>query len=298
MTEAEMRLPRIKFTVRSLMVAVALCAAIVWVTLITVKYWWTWTVVRDVRRGQSQRYSAEGFSRAGPLSIQALRDALKSDKKATRLDAMQSIAAIGRDPREAIRALVKPAVPDLIDALKDKDDEIRMFAADALGQMGPSAASAVVPLMAALQDEQHPVVSASAIQVSAIAIQALGEIGPSANSALPALAKMVEDPQHRFHIWGIQAFWRIGPKGPAEASIVVPKLIDRLSTSKDPRERAWLAGILTEIGPAAGDAVPALTTAAADPDPTVRVTAKKALSAVTAAAEKHRSATSTSTQDP
>jgi len=280
------------------MVTVAICAAIIWVAPITVKYWWTWTVMRDVKRGQSQRYSAEGFSRAGPLSVQALRDALESDKKTTRLDAIRSLAAIGHDSRDAVRALAKPAVPDLIDALKDKDDDIRMEAASALGQIGSNAASAVEPLIAAFRDEQHPVVSASAIQVSANAIQALGEIGPAAASFLPALAKMVEDPRHFYHIWAIQAFWRIGPKGAAEASVVVPKLIARLSTTKDPRERRWIADILAEIGPAARDALPALSTAAADPDPTVGSAAKKALSAVAGAAEKPGPDVSTSTQNP
>ncbi len=293
-----MRLPRFKLTVRSLMVVVAVCAAIVWLAPITGKYWWTWTVIRDVKRGQSQRYSAEGFSRAGPLSVQALRNALQSDKKATRLDALRSLSVIGRDSRDAVRALAKPAVPDLINALQDKDDDVRMEAATALGQIGSNAASAVEPLIAALRDGQHPVASAGAIQVSASAIRALGEIGPSAKSALPALAKMVEDPQHRFHIWALHAFWRVGPKGPAEASIVVPKLIARLSTSKNPRERVWPADILAEIGPAARDAIPALSTAAADPDPELRVAAKKALSAVTGAKEKPESDVSTNIQNP
>jgi HEAT repeat protein len=293
-----MRLPRFKFSVRSLMVAVAVCAAIVWLAPMAGKYWWTWTVIRDVKRGQSQRYSAEGFSRAGPLSVEALRDALESDKKTTRLDALRSLSVIGRDPSDAVRALATPAVPGLINALQDKDDDIRMEAAAALGQIGSNAAGAVEPLIVASRDGQHPLASAGAIQVSASAIRALGEIGPSAKSALPALAKMVEDPRHRFHIFALHAFWRIGPKGPAEASVVVPKLIARLSTSKDPRERAWLAEILTEIGPAARDAIPALTTAAADSDPQLRVAARKALSFVTGAKDKPESDVTTNTQNP
>jgi HEAT repeat protein len=287
----DMGLPRIQFTVRRLMVAVGICASILWVASITVEYWWTWTVIRAVKRGQSTRYSAEGFSRAGPRSVRALRDALSSDKKKTRLDALQSLGVIGRDPNVAVRDLARPAVPDLIDSLRDKDDDVRIWAAIALGQIGPNAVSAVEPLLTSIRDEEHPVVSGSAIQ-------ALGEIGPVATPALPVLASMVEDPQHRTHIMAIHAFWRIGPKGRAETSIVVPKLIDRLLTSKDPRERAWVAEILSEIGPAAREAIPALSTAVADPEQEVHYAANNALRALTGAGEKPESRVSTTTRNP
>ena len=56
-----MRRPRFKFSVGSLMVVVAVCAAIVWLAPITGKYWWTWTVIRDVKRGQSQRVFGRRF---------------------------------------------------------------------------------------------------------------------------------------------------------------------------------------------------------------------------------------------
>jgi hypothetical protein len=77
----------------------------------------------------------------------------------------------------------------------------------------------------------------------------------------------------------LHAFWRIGPKGPAEASLVVPKLIDRLSTSKLPRERAWAAKILAEMGPAAREAIPALSMATGDPGQEVGSAADDALRA-------------------
>jgi hypothetical protein len=89
--------------------------------------------------------------------------------------------------------------------------------------------------------------------VSGSAIQGLGKIGPAATPAFRVLVPMIKDLQHRTHIMAIQPFWRIGPKGEQEASIVVPKLIDRLLTSKHRRERAWVAEILSEIGPTARD---------------------------------------------
>jgi hypothetical protein len=43
-----MRLPRVRFTTRSAMVVVGICALILWITPIGYQYWWTWTVVGDV----------------------------------------------------------------------------------------------------------------------------------------------------------------------------------------------------------------------------------------------------------
>src|SRR5207249_4425666 len=115
-----MRLPRFQFTIRRLMVAVGICTMILGIAPICFKtcyeYWWMWTVLRDVKRGQSTRYSAEGFSRVGPRSVQALRDALKSDQNKTRLAAVQSLGVIGQDAKAAVRDLAKPAVPDLVAA--------------------------------------------------------------------------------------------------------------------------------------------------------------------------------------
>jgi HEAT repeat protein len=270
--------PPVRFTVRRLMAAVAICALVLGIAPICFRsgyeYWWAWTVLRDVRRGQSTRYSAEGLARVGPRVVQALREALRSAPKTTRLDAMRSLGVIGLDPRAAVRDLARPAVPDLIAALGDNDEEVRLWAAITLGQIGPNAASAVEPLIESVRDEAHPVVIPSAIK-------ALGEIGPVAIRALPILAPMVRDPEHRNHIMAIHAFWRIGPKGQAEASILVPTLIDRLGTSTWPRERARTAEILAEMGPAAREAIPALSMAARDPEQEVALAAGNALRALT-----------------
>jgi hypothetical protein len=274
-----------------MMMVVGICASIVWIAPIIIEHWWTWTVVSDVKRGQSTRYTAEGLSRAGPRLVRALRDALGSENKKIRLDALRSLGVIGSNQKIAVRDLAKPAVPDLIALLRDKDDEVRKWAIITLGEIGPNAASAVEPLLALIRDEEHAVRSGDAIR-------ALGRIGPGAIPALPLLASMVADPQHRTHIMAIHAFWRIGPKSQVEASIVVQKLIDRLLASKHPRERAWVAEILSEIGPAAREAIGALSTAVDDPEPEVRYAAKNALRAVTAAGETPHSHVSTPTRDP
>jgi HEAT repeat protein len=223
--------------------------------------------------------------------VQALREALRSDQKKTRLAAFQSLGAIGRYRNAATRDLVKPAVPDLIECLRDEDDENRTWAAITLGEIGPDAVAAVGALLASVRDEEHPVVIPSAIQ-------ALGQIGPVARPALPVLAPMVIDPEHRNHIMAIRAFWRIGPRGQAETSIVVPRLIARLSTSKHPRERAWVAEILSEIGPAAREAIPALSAAAQDPEQQVRYAASNALRALTGGSGDSQSGYAASPRNP
>jgi hypothetical protein len=273
-----MRRPRFQFTVRRLMLGIAVCALTLGIAPVAYrsgyKLWWTWVVVHDVQRGQS-RASPEGYAMAGPRALEALREAVRSSAKKTRLHAMQELGRIGQDLTPAYRELARPAVPDLIEALKDDDDEIRTWATITLGQIGPDAASAVEPLITAalLPYDDHP-------QLVVCPIQALGEIGPAAQPALPVLASMVNDPENRNHIMAVQAVWRIGPRDRAEASIIVPKLIKRLSSRKDSRERAWIAGILAEIGPAAREAIPALATAARDSDSQVADAAGKALGAI------------------
>jgi HEAT repeat protein len=290
-----MRLPRVQFTVRKLMAAVAICAMFLGIAPIFIRFCydhlWSWTVLRDVNRGQSMRYSAEGLSSVGPPVVQALREALRSSPKKTRLDAIQSLGVMGFAPQAGVRDLAKPAVPDLIDALQDKDEEVRIWAACALGEFGPNAVSAVEPLIESVRDEAHPVVIPSAIQ-------ALGRMGPVASQAVPVLAPMVMDPKHRNHLMAVHAFWRIGPKGRAEASLVVPKLIDGLSGSRSPRERAWVAAILSEMGPAAREAIPALSMAAGDPAQEVGSAANNALRALTATDANSDSGVPTETRIP
>ncbi len=273
-----MRLTRSRFTVRRLMVLVGICAVILGIAPICFKtchqYWWTWSVVGDVARGQSARYSPEGFSRAGPRAIQALRAAVRSAPIKTRLAAIQSLGGIALDPTAATHDLAKPAIPDLIAVLGDKDDGVRVWATLVLGQFGPDAASGVEPLLALLRNEKNP-------QVITSAVQSLGEIGPVARSALPALFTIVQDRGHFAQVMAIQSYWRIGPKGQAEASIVVPELIDHLVRSKEPRTRVIVAEILREIGPAANEAIPALSQATGDLDPSVRRAAQNALRVIT-----------------
>ena len=262
-----MRLTRPRFTNRFLMLAVGLCTVIIIIWLIPIGYrWaWTWTVIRDVSRGQSTRYSAIGFANAGPHAFQALRVALKSDQAKTRMAAVQSLGVIGED--------AKDAVPDLLElVLHDQDQLVRIYAANSLGQIGPGAREAVEPLIKLIQTEHDA-------QVVATVIQTFHDLGPTAKAALPVLATMAKDPKCLSRVMAAWAMCRIGPEGRAEAAALVPELIVQL-TDQNPNSRRFAADVLAEIGPAAERAVPALSAATEDQDGAVRQAAVKALAAI------------------
>ena len=262
-----MRLTRPRFTTRSVMLAVGLClcAVSIWLIPIGCRWAWTWTVIRDVHRGQSTRYSAIGFASAGPHAFQALRHALKSDQAKTRMAAAQSLGVIGED--------AKDAVPDLLEiVLHDQDKLVRIYAAASLGQIGPGAREAVEPLINLIQTERDS-------QVVGTVIQTFHELGPTAKAALPLLVTMARDPECHSRVMAAWAMCRIGPEGRAEAAGLVPQLIVQL-TDQNANSRRFAADVLAEIGAAAERAAPALSAATEDQDGAVRKAAGKALAAI------------------
>jgi HEAT repeat protein len=261
-----MRIRRLRFTTRSLMVVVFICALLVWIAPRCLDFAWTWTVIRDVHRGQSMRYSAIGYARAGPRAMRALREALKSDQIKTRMAAAQSLGEIGQD--------AKAAVPDLLETARhDQDPLVRVYATASIGQIGPGAKEAVEPLIRLLQSEKD-------LQMAATIIQTFHELGPTASAALPVLATMAKDPTCNSRFMAAWAMCRIAPDARAEASIVVPQLIVQLTTAKNSNSRRFAADVLAEIGPAAKPAISALSAAEEDPDKDVRRAAAKALEAI------------------
>jgi HEAT repeat protein len=261
-----MRWPRVRFRTRSAMVAVAICALLLGFTPIGYRYWWTWTVIRGVKSGQAMRYSPLGYARAGPRAMQALREAIRSDTVKTRAAAIQVLGTIGHE--------AKAAVPDLVEAARrDPDREVRTFAVVSLGEIGSDAGEAVEPLIELVRHEPD-------LQVVLVAIEALGRIGPAARPAIPDLVSIAKDPQHSARLWAALALWRIGSEGRAEASVVVPTLINELATGQSPRSRAWAAEVRAEMAPIAGAAAPALLSATKDPDAGVCRAARDALAAI------------------
>jgi HEAT repeat protein len=261
-----MRWPFVRFRTRSAMIAVAICALLLWFAPIGYQYWWTWIVIRDVKSGQATRYSAPGYATAGPRALRALREAIRSDTVKTRVAAVQVLGTIGRD--------AKAAVPDLAEAARrDPDRDVRIFAAASLGQIGSDAGEAVEPLIEVVRHEPD-------LQQVLVAIEALGRIGPAARPAIPVLASIAKNPEHSARVFAALAMWRIGSEGRAQASVIVPTLINQLATDPSPRSRAWAAKVLAEMAPIAGAAAPALRSAKEDLDAGVCRAAEVALAAI------------------
>jgi HEAT repeat protein len=255
----------LKVTSRSLIVVVsfAVCAVLIWLIPFCFQAAWLIVLHRDVSRGQSMRYSAIGLAKGGPGVVRALRENLKSDQVNLRIDAARSLGVIG--------PAAKAAVPELISALRDSDVEVRMAAVFTLGEIGPAAADAVEPLMRVVNDYERDRGTAT------MAIDALGRIGPAARRVIPDFIAMLRAPRHYPWTNVAMALCRIGPEGRAEASSTVPALIEMLATDKWAPNRRFAAEVLSAIGPAARQAIPALKAATDDSDPQVRHAAQDAV---------------------
>ena len=191
-------------------------------------------------------------------------------------------------------------VSELIKGLRSPDESARLEAIDTLGLMGPKAAEAVSPLRRLLNDDSAA--------VRAHAAESLGEIGAPAKSAAAALVSLVGDPEAAVCREAIDALARIRP-GPeltiplmskvlkdAEDDSVriralscladlgeeaVPFLMEAL---KDDEAAYWACLVLSESGPGAKDAVPALTGLVGDEEHEVAREAILALAAIGAPA--------------
>jgi HEAT repeat protein len=173
-------------------------------------------------------------------------------------------------------------VPSLIQTLDDEDDLLVQRAVNELGSLGPEASGAVDPLIRAMKEKPAASVKAA---------EALARIGPA---AVPALVKTVRDLNSPGRSDAVSALWHMGPGaegaapalveamkhlvgpsglderyyaaealgriGPGAAKVAVPALI---AVAKDGREspfyRQACLTALGAMGPAAADAIPALT---------------------------------------
>jgi HEAT repeat protein len=191
------------------------------------------------------------------------------------------------------------SVATLVGNLASADETVQLRAIDELGAQKEKAAEAVTPLVQLLK-------SPSA-KVRAHAAHSLGEIGLQAKTAVEALAQLLKDPDETVRRHTVQAIAGIRP-GP---HVMVPLCIELLQ-DPDPAVRLrvmtaianvgaravpaliaaldndkaayWACVVLRDIGPAAKDAVPALTKKLQHKDPEIRREAILALGAMEAAA--------------
>jgi len=171
----------------------------------------------------------------GPVAVEALPDLIKAIEGGKGKVRRAAVCAM-----EGFGPLAKDAVPGLAAALSE--DELRFAAAVSLKSMGSSAESAVPALIETLKEHGGLAV-----------MEALGCIGAG---AVPALVEELSstDPTVQMYV-----AWALGLVGRA----AVPSLVKALE-SEDRVLREGAAQALMKAGPAAEDAIPALTRALAD----------------------------------
>jgi HEAT repeat protein len=194
---------------------------------------------------EERRAAAAMLGRLGPVARKAIRDlheALKDADRLVRIEAATALANI--DPRQAPDGL-----PTLVDALNDAPQEIGLpapvLALRKIGRFrGDTISSLVTPLKQSGKE--------SRIQLAII----LGLIGPPAKDAVPALRDALRDPDSTIRLCAAQA---IGLIDPAQAKNAIPIAVAIL---KDPdyESRRTALFLLSELGPQAKEAVPALLT--------------------------------------
>src|SRR5262249_26791177 len=146
-----------------------------------------------------------------------------------------------------------PRAIDLVTLhLTDSRPDVRWTAVVILGHIGPAARDAVPELSKRLGDPNSDVALAAAIT--------LGKIGPSALECLPDLVKQLGNPDQRLRAAVREALRDIEPawRTHEETRKVLRAFIEQVS-SFDPAFCSRAAQGLGEIGPAAAEAIPALS---------------------------------------
>lgn len=197
--------------------------------------------------------------------------------------------------------LAKPAVPRLIGTLADEDDLSRERAIDALGAIGVPRTDVSTALTTALFDRaprvRHRAVSlfAFVVPIPNTALIPLSNLQKDPDKSIASLAQIALDRGGGVHHADVQtlvarlqrgddredALQRLAKLGPAAAEAVpaiTPLLNDRL-----PLHRYLAAETLASIGPSAAKALPVLRQAIGDQDSIVREAVADALRSIEAA---------------
>ncbi|HJZ90587.1 MAG TPA: HEAT repeat domain-containing protein, partial [Gemmataceae bacterium] len=188
-------------------------------------------------------------------------DLLKSESAITRLRACRLLIRLGRK--------AAPAVPKLIALLNDSESTIQYAAIEALAAIGPSAKEAVGELAKKVESIEP--------ELARDAARALRAMGPAAAPAVPSLAKALESNDQGLCIDAAQTLAAIGPEA-VGAVETLAKNLAKPETRRD--ERLALLQAVTAIGPAAKEAVPAITKLVGDRDSATRIAAAETLARI------------------
>ncbi len=244
---------------------------------------------------------AWALARIGAPAVPALVELLRHDGRMVRWLATWALGEMGGSAGSAL--------PSLIEALDDPVPWLRADAARVIGRLAPASNAAVQALTRALDDADQDVRAEAAL--------ALGSHGRLAEAALPVLSALEDSAVRPAAVEAAEAIerdlaeWRLRPAAdnlPALISAAVKARGDTellpvadaltqlgaqavpeiLATLPDLRgelaPRVNLLIVLRNLGPAANEAVPALTATLADPEPILRRLACEALAAVGAGA--------------
>jgi len=238
------------------------------------------------------------IGRAARGAVPSLVEAAGSDLRPLRKCAVRALGQIGPDARAA--------VPVILAALRDGDPYTRMLAAQALGRIQIARNDVTSALERAMRDDDMAVRLSSASSLVRLnpparkalaelvgvlksqdksaqeaAANAIAEAGPAAGDAAPALIEAFKTlgQAGRMEVLA-EAFRGLGPAG-------IQALIGALK-SGDQETRTQAAWVLGWIGPSAGPAVPALTEAARDQHPPVRMAVEEALLRIRQAKQREK----------
>jgi len=223
-------------------------------------------LVEELKKGKKRgrQFAAgtllQGYGPEAKGAVPALAAAIKDEDKSTRDLAARALMTIDRDGN---------AVTTVIATLADRDEDIRLLALMVVQAYGPKARRALPQILAiATKDD-----SASNRR---LAIEALQSMKTEAKIVLPALRRALRDDSLDVRAVALQYLQQLGPA----AKEAVPELVAGLKTAKDKLqpvsrlivvkvgsvngvrevpERIWIVDTLGKIGPAAKEAVPALT---------------------------------------
>jgi HEAT repeat protein len=200
---------------------------------------------------------AMAVSAAQP-GVSDLINTVRSGDVAAQGQAIEQLIAVADEAAEA--------VPALVECLKSDSADIRALAVDCLGDIGKPALSAVPALVALVGDPDA--------KVRREVIEAVRAIRPGPKVVLPLLVKELRDSDPAVQIRALDALAEQGERA-------VPALIEALG---DKETAYWACLVLSELGPEAKDAVPALAKVLDDDRPDVRREAILALAAIGEAA--------------
>jgi len=175
------------------------------------------------------------FGAASKAAVPRLRVLLKSSRGEPRVTLALALWRIEHDD-----SVVAP-----LGVLARTDNFIvQLHALGALEEIGPGAKSAIPVLVEMLNGNNR--------FMREYAAKALGSIGPEAKTAIPALEKMLKEPELANRIAAGKALWQIG-----RSKVGLTSLMNDARNWSDMRTSSAVMA-LGEIGPDAGEAVPAL----------------------------------------